>query len=479
MVAHDRFFIDGDWRIADDPGRTIDVIESRNGRPMATVAAANHADVAAAVEAAARAFPAWVGTPVAERAAILARLGDALARRAEELAALEAREIGTPLTANRRFHVDATADYFRRLGAYADAVEWEMRLPESRSIRVPLGPVGLITPWNNPLLITAMKAGSALVAGSTAVMKISELAPLGLFHLADAANEAGLPPGALNVLSGHGAEAGEALVAHPAIAAVSFTGSIAAARRVASLAGERIKPVTLELGGKSASILLDDADFHPAIERSVESAFHHNGQYCLATTRVLVPRSRLAEAEELAAAVVEEWQPGDPLDGSTRLGPVVSARHRDRVVAYIEAGIAEGARLVVGGSDRPAGFEQGFYVRPTVFSEVDNGMVVAREELFGPIQVLIPYPDGDDDAAIAIANDSEYGLGGAVWSADQARAERVAGAMHTGSIEINGAMLGLDAPCGGFKNSGFGRESGRVGVEDFLTWKALHGAVHA
>jgi acyl-CoA reductase-like NAD-dependent aldehyde dehydrogenase len=478
-IPSDSFFIDGDWRRATEPDSSIDVIESRSGIAMARVAAAVPEDVDRAVKAATAALPVWRATPLDERLSWMSALATALEARSEALAALEAREIGTPITATRRAHVAATITYFRNLARYAHEVEWELLLDNSRAVRVPIGVAGLITPWNNPLLLVAMKAGSALVAGSTVVLKVSELAPLGLLHLADAAREARLPPGVLNILSGHGSVAGEAVVTHPGVASVSFTGSVAAARRVGELAGQHLKPVTLELGGKSASILLDDADFERAISASIASAFHHNGQYCLATTRVLVPRSRLAEAEAIASAAAAQWSLGDPLDEATRLGPLISARQRDRVREYIRSGEREGARLVVGGPEPPAGLEAGFYVKPTVFSNATNQMAIAREELFGPVQTLLAYEDGDDDAAIEIANDSDYGLGGAVWSADHARAERVALAIETGNIEINGGPLDFDAPCGGFKNSGFGRESGRVGIEDFLTWKSLHGPTGA
>jgi aldehyde dehydrogenase (NAD+) len=475
-VPHDSFFIDGDWRRATEPDSRVAVVESRSGTTMAQVAAASREDVDDAVRAAARAFPSWRATSLDERLGYLSALAGVLDTRADDLATLEAREIGTPITATRRFHVAAATTYLRSLARYARAAEWELQLVGSRAVRVPVGVTGVITPWNNPLLLTAMKAGSALAAGCTVVMKVSELAPLGLLQFADAAREVGLPHGVLNVLSGYGPVAGEALVTHPGVAKVSFTGSVAAARRVAALAGQNLTPVTLELGGKSASILLDDADFEHAIQTSIASSFHHNGQYCLATTRVLVPRSRLGEAEELALAAAEQWNVGDPLDVSTRLGPVISAAQQDRAREYIRAGVQEGARLLLGGPEPPGGFEDGFYVKPTLFSDATNQMTVARAELFGPIQTLIAYDDGDERAAIEIANDSEYGLGGAVWSADATRAERVALAIDTGNIEINGGPLDFDAPCGGFKNSGFGRESGRVGVEDFLTWKSLHGS---
>ncbi|MFP6683528.1 MAG: aldehyde dehydrogenase family protein, partial [Polyangiaceae bacterium] len=311
----------------------------------------------------------------------------------------------------------------------------------------------------------------ALAAGCSVVLKPSEVAPLNAYVLAEVIDAAGLPPGVFNLVSGIGPVVGEALARHPEIDMVSFTGSTGAGKRVATLAAETIKRVSLELGGKSANIILDDADLGLAVKRGVSNCYLNSGQTCSALTRMFVPKDRHDEAARLAKKAAEKFSVGDPFGGEARLGPLVSAVQRDRVRRYIERGVEEGATLVTGGAEPPEGIDRGFFVRPTVFADVRNDMAIAQEEIFGPVLCILPYEDEQD--AVRMANDSPYGLGGAVWSADAARAERVARLMRTGQVDINGAPFNPRAPFGGYKQSGYGRESGILGFEEYLEIKAM------
>jgi len=338
-------------------------------------------------------------------------------------------------------------------------------------VREPVGVVGAITPWNYPLRQIASKVAPALAAGCTVVVKPSEVAPLNAFLLAEIVDAIGLPPGVLNLVTGYGPVVGEALAAHPDVDMISFTGSTLAGRRVSERAAPTVKRVALELGGKSANVILEDADLERAVNSGVGACFLNSGQTCSALTRMLVPRGRLAEAEQIAAAAAERFTTGDPFDPATKLGPLVSERQRERVRGYIARGIAEGARLLTGGADAPAGQETGYFVLPTVFSDVTSEMTIAQEEIFGPVLVLIAH-DGDEDA-IRIANDTIYGLAGAVWSADEERAKLVARRIRTGQVDINGAAYNPLAPFGGYKQSGHGRELGPFGIDEFLEVKSL------
>jgi acyl-CoA reductase-like NAD-dependent aldehyde dehydrogenase len=338
-------------------------------------------------------------------------------------------------------------------------------------VREPIGVVGCITPWNYPLNQIIAKVAPALAAGCTVVLKPSEVAPLNAFLLTEAIDEAGLPAGVFNLVSGVGPVVGEAIAAHPDVDMVSFTGSTRAGKRVAELAAATVKRVALELGGKSANVVLPDADLEKAVSAGVTNCYLNSGQTCTAWTRMLVPRDRLAEAEQVAAARAERYRVGDPLADGTNLGPLVSEIQRDRVRGYIEKGIAEGAKLVTGGAEPPDGLEKGYFVRPTVFSEVTPDMTVAQEEIFGPVLSIIPYDT--EDEAVEIANGTIYGLAGGVWSGDPAHAEQVARRLRTGQVDINGAMYNPLAPFGGYKQSGVGRENGRIGFEEFLETKSL------
>jgi acyl-CoA reductase-like NAD-dependent aldehyde dehydrogenase len=331
--------------------------------------------------------------------------------------------------------------------------------------------VGAITPWNYPLHQIAAKVAPALAVGCTVVLKPSEVAPLNAFILAEVIDEAGLPAGVFNLVTGTGPVVGEAIASHPDVDMVSFTGSTRAGRRVSELASQSVKPVALELGGKSPNVILDDADLETAVTDGVSKCFLNSGQTCSALTRMLVPRARLEEAERIAAAVADAYTVGDPFDPGTRLGPLVSETQRERVRGYIKKGIEEGARLVTGGEQPPEGSERGYYVRPTVFSDVRPDMTIAQEEIFGPVLAIIPYEDEED--AIRIANDSQYGLAGGVWSADEERALRVARRIRTGQVEINGGVFNPLAPFGGYKQSGHGRELGRHALEEYLQVKSM------
>jgi aldehyde dehydrogenase (NAD+) len=338
-------------------------------------------------------------------------------------------------------------------------------------VREPIGVVGCITPWNYPLHQIAAKIAYAMAAGCTVVLKPSEVVPLNAFILAETIEAAGLPAGVFNLVTGTGPVVGEAIAGHPGVDMVSFTGSTRAGRRVSELASTTVKPVAMELGGKSPNVILDDADLARAIPDGVAKCYLNSGQTCSALTRMLVPRGKLAEAEALAKSAAEEYTPGDPFEDSTRLGPLVSAVQRERVRGYIEKGEAEGAKLVTGGAAAPEGLEHGYFVRPTVFSEVTPEMAIAQEEIFGPVLAIQPYDDEDD--AVRIANDTVYGLAGGVWSGDQEHAIAVAKRIRTGQIEINGGAFNPLAPFGGYKQSGHGRENGRYAIEELLQVKSL------
>lgn len=347
----------------------------------------------------------------------------------------------------------------------------EERVENSLVVREPVGVVACITPWNYPLNQVLAKVAPALAVGCTVVLKPSEVAPLSAFVLAEVMHAAGAPAGVFNLVSGDGPTVGEVLAAHPKVDMVSFTGSTRAGRRVAELAAKSIKRLALELGGKSANVILDDADLGQAVKAGVSNCYLNSGQTCSAWTRMLVPRARLAEATELAKAAAEKFTLGNALEGKGRLGPLVSAAQRERVLGYIRRGIEEGATLVTGGAEPPADQPRGFFVRPTVFSDVRPEMSIAQEEIFGPVLCIIPYDTEED--AIRIANDSIYGLGGGVWSKDAARAERVARRLRTGQVDINGGAFNPVAPFGGYKQSGIGREGGRHGLEEYLETKSL------
>jgi betaine-aldehyde dehydrogenase len=470
MDVRDKIYINGAWIPSTGSGR-LEVIDSATEEVFATIPEGTPEDVDKAVQAAAAAFPAWAATSREERAKLLTRAGEALAARTDEIAQVISHEVGMPMTLSGSIQVGLPAGAFADAARAAESFEWEEEIGNSLVVHEPVGVVGAITPWNYPLYQVVLKVAPALAAGCTVVLKPSEVAPINAFILAEVIDEVGLPPGVFNLVSGVGPVIGEAIAAHPTVDMVSFTGSTRAGRRVMELAAEGIKRVSLELGGKSANILLDDADLATAVPAGLFGCYMNSGQTCSALTRMLVPRDKLAEVEELAAAGAAGFAPGDPFEAGKLLGPLVSAVQRDRVRGYINKGIEEGAKLVAGGAEAPEGLEKGFYVQTTVFSEVTPDMTIAKEEIFGPVLSIIPYDT--EEEAIEIANGTPYGLAGAVWSADPARAERVARLMRTGQVDINGGNFNPSAPFGGYKQSGIGRERGKYGLEEYVETKAM------
>ncbi|HUD18445.1 MAG TPA: aldehyde dehydrogenase family protein, partial [Acidimicrobiales bacterium] len=384
MDVRDKIYIGGSW-VASTGSGTLDVIDSTTEEVMATIPEGTAEDVDRAVEAAAAAFPAWSATSREERAKVLTRIGEALAARTDEIAAIISHEVGMPMTLSGMIQVGLPAGAFADAAQAAEAFPWEEEIGNSLVVREPVGVVGAITPWNYPLYQIVLKVAPALAAGCTVVLKPSEVAPLNAFALAEVIDEVGLPAGVFNLVTGVGPVVGEAIAAHPKVDMVSFTGSTRAGKRVMELAADSIKRVSLELGGKSANILLDDADFEKAVPAGVFGCYMNSGQTCSALTRMLVPRDKLAQVEQLAATAAEGFAPGDPFEEGKLLGPLVSSVQRDRVRGYINQGIAEGAKLVTGGAEAPEGLEKGFFVQPTVFSEVTRTMTIAKEEIFGPV----------------------------------------------------------------------------------------------
>jgi aldehyde dehydrogenase (NAD+) len=470
VQTRDKVFIGGKW-VEPHGSETIEVVNSTTEETMATIPACDATDADLAVRAAQGAFDAWSSAPRSERAGYLEAVAAGLGERSEEIAATISEELGMPLKLSKIIQAGLPTGQFAAMPKLIEEIAWEEEIGNSRVLREAVGVVGAITPWNFPLNQIAAKVAPALAAGCTVVLKPSEVTPLNAFILAEVVEAAGLPAGVFNLVSGTGPEVGEAIAGHPGVDMVSFTGSTRAGRRVSELASATVKPVAMELGGKSPNVILDDADLSKAVPDGVAKCFLNSGQTCSALTRMLVPRSQLAEAEELAVKAAESFTPGDPFEQSTRLGPLVSAVQRERVRGYIEKGEAEGANLLTGGAAPPEGLESGFFVRPTVFSEVTPEMTIAQEEIFGPVLVIQPYEDEED--AVRIANDSVYGLAGGVWSADTDRAIAVARRIRTGQIEINGGAFNPVAPFGGYKQSGHGRENGRYAIEELLQVKSL------
>jgi aldehyde dehydrogenase (NAD+) len=463
-------YLGGRW-VAAQSGADIAVADSRTEETMGTVPRGGPAEVEQAVAAARAAFPAWSATSVAERVDTLRAIADGLDARGDQLAELMAREVGTPIATSRRVQVGLAVDVFRSIADVLADFPLEERLGSSLLIRQPAGVVAAITPWNYPLYQLAAKLAPALAAGCTTILKPAGAAPLAAFVLADVIDGLGLPPGTVNVLSGPGAEIGEQLAAHRDVDMVSITGSTQAGIRVAQAAAQTVKRVTLELGGKSAFVLLDDSDLSAALPTAVRSCFVNNGQTCSALTRLIVPREQIGAVADGVADLVGSMRVGDPLEAATELGPMVTAGQQRTVRGYIDQGVAEGATLVVGGSGAPEGLDRGFYVLPTVFSDVTPEMVVARDEIFGPVLVVIPA-DSEDDA-VRIANDSDYGLSGGVWSGDEQRAIGVARRLRTGQVAVNGGRFNVRAPFGGFKQSGVGRELGEHGLAEYFELTSL------
>ncbi|MFI6271542.1 aldehyde dehydrogenase family protein [Micromonospora zamorensis] len=449
---------------------TLPVVNPATGEVVAETPAGTADDVDSAVAAARAAFPAWAATTPQHRAGVLRRLGAGLAARTEEIAQAITAEMGSPIGMSRTAQVGFPAAVVESVAGLADDFAWTEEVGNSLIVREPIGVVGAITPWNFPLQQIVSKLAPALLAGNTMVFKPSENAPLTARLLADAAAEAGVPAGVFNVVYGTGATVGEAISAHPDIDMISFTGSTRAGQRISSVAAATVKRVALELGGKGANIILDDADLPAAVERGLMMAFANGGQVCGAWPRMLVPASRQDEVVALAVEAAKQYTVGDPNDEATRVGPMASEAHRQKVVGYIERGSADGARLVFGGPDRPEGLTNGAYVQPTIFADVDPSSAIAQEEIFGPVLTIIPY--ADEEEAVAIANGTLYGLTSGVFGEPE-HALAVARRLRVGQVDVNAGHWNPLAPFGGYKQSGNGREFGRFGLEEFLETKSI------
>src|SRR5687768_4390639 len=471
MVIRDKLFIGGAW-VAPSGKQTIDVFNAGNGERLGKIPLGDEKDVDLAVSAARAAFDGWSGASPEWRAGYLEKISTGLKTRADEIARLIAQEVGMPLKLSARIQAGLPIANFANYAKLVREFSFEQRVGNSLVVREPVGVVGAITPWNYPLHQITLKVAPALAAGCTVVLKPSEVAPLNAFVLAEVMETVGLPKGVFNLVTGTGQKAGEALVRHPGVDMISFTGSTRAGKQISKLAAKSVKRLALELGGKSASVILEDADLPAAVKSTVNGCYLNSGQTCTALTRMLVPESKYDEAARLAAEVAKGFTLGDPLAESTRLGPLTSLAQLQRVREYIRKGQQEGAELVTGGAEPPEGVPAGgYYVRPTVFGKVKNSMTIAQEEIFGPVLSIIPYRD--EEEAVRIANDSPYGLAGAVWSKDEARAQRIARRIRAGQVDVNGGAFNMNAPFGGFKQSGHGREAGVYGLEEFLEYKSL------
>ena len=470
MHERPHLYIDGSWVEPNGEG-TIEVINPATEGVIGSVPVGSESDANAAVQAARAAFTDWSESTIDERSNYLNLLSSALKDRGEEMAELITSEVGTPIEYSRMAMVGTPRVVSRSYAKILDGFAWEEEVRNSIVVKEPIGVVAMITPWNFPLHQIIGKVAPAIAAGCTMVLKPSKEAPLNAFVLADILDEIGLPNGVFNLISGHGREIGETLASHPEVDMVSFTGSTNAGVRVSELAAPSVKRVTLELGGKSANIILDDADIPRAASSAIYSCFANSGQECSALTRLLIPEDSREEVVEVIASKIGRYTVGDPMDGTSKCGPLVSKRQQESVSRYISTGIDEGATLVAGGEGMPDDLDSGFYVRPTVFADVTPEMTVFREEIFGPVLCITTY--SNEEEAIELANDSEYGLSGGVWSGDESRAMKVARKLRTGQVSINGGAFNVTAPFGGYKKSGLGRELGVHGMEEFLETKSI------
>jgi aldehyde dehydrogenase (NAD+) len=467
-----QFYIDGEW-VSPVAGRDLPVINPGSEEVIATISLGNVADVDRAVAAAKKAFDSYSESTVVQRIALLQRIIEIYKAKSDEMAETISMEMGAPISLARKAQAPAGLGHLIEVVRVLGYFKFEELTGSTLMRKEPIGICGLITPWNWPMNQVVCKVAPALAAGCTMVLKPSELAPLSAYLFAQILDEAGVPAGVFNLVNGEGSTIGAAIAPHPDVAMVSFTGSTRAGVAVATAAAPTVKRVTQELGGKSANIILDDADFAKAVRDGVQTCFRNAGQSCNAPTRMLIPRSRMQEAALVAKQEAEATKVGDPQNAETTIGPLVSRAQFEKVQRLIEQGIADGATIVTGGIGRPEGVTKGYFARPTIFADVRNDMTIAQEEIFGPVLCILPY-DSEEDA-VRIANDSPYGLSGFVTSSDIERARRVAKRIRAGNVHINGARVDFAGSFGGYKQSGNGREWGQEGLEEFLEVKSVFG----
>jgi len=472
MKDYTRFYIDGQW-VDSTASRDFTVINPATEEPVATIFLGSADDVDRAVAAAKRAFASYSEVSAQDRLGLLRRIIDVYKSKLEEMATTISQEMGAPISLSRKAQAPAGLAHLLEIVKVMENFKFEELKGSTLLRKEPVGVCGLITPWNWPMNQVVAKVAPALAAGCTVVLKPSEFAPLSSYLLAEILHESGVPAGVFNLVSGDGPTVGAAISAHPDVDMVSFTGSTRAGVAVAQAAAPSVKRVTQELGGKSANIILDDADLEKAVKLGVQECFRNTGQSCNAPTRMLIPRSQMAAAVATAKQTAEATKVGDPLAEDTAVGPLANKAQFDKVQRLIQKGIEEGAKLVTGGTGRPDGFTKGYFVKPTVFSDVHNEMTIAREEIFGPVLCMISY-EGEQEA-VRIANDSQYGLSGFVTSGNLERAHRIAKQIRAGNVHINGARVDFAGCFGGYKQSGNGREWGESGLEEFLELKTIFG----
>ena len=472
MKEYKEIYVNGSW-VSPFGKDVIDVVNPCNEEVIARVTMANEKDVDNAVKSAREAFPAWSKTSVAERSALMIKLSKALAARQDEIGDTIAREMGMPAPLARMIQAGLPIAALDSFVSILNDYQFEYPMGRTTIVKEAIGVCGFITPWNYPLHQIMGKVAPAIAAGCTMVVKPSQIAPLNSYILAEIMDEIGMPPGVFNLVVGAGSNVGHALASHPDVDMVSLTGSTSSGVKVMQAAANTIKRVTLELGGKSPNVLLEDADFNTAVMKGVYGAFLNSGQTCIALSRMIVPADRQKEVAEMAANTVKTMKMGDAFAEGMYLGPMVDGNQQKSVRGYIEAGIREGATLVIGGPEQPEGLDKGYYVKPTVFADVKQEMTIAREEIFGPVLVIMPYKT--EEEAIEIANGTVYGLSGSVWSGDIERARRVAKEIRSGQVFVNGGDFDINAPAGGYKQSGIGRERSKYGLEEYLEIKALIG----
>ena len=472
MKDYRQFYIDGKW-VNPIQAHDFEIINPANEEPIATISLGSAPDVDKAVSAAKRAFESYSERTVETRLALLRRIVEAYKARSEEMAETISQEMGCPISLSRGAQTPAGLGHLLEIVKVLERFQFEDLKGSTLMRKEPIGVCGLVTPWNWPMNQIVAKVAPALAAGCSVVLKPSELAPLSAHLFAEILDQASVPPGVFNLVNGDGPTVGSAIAAHPDVAMVSFTGSTRAGVAVALAAAPTVKRVTQELGGKSANIILDDTDLDSAVKEGVQACFRNTGQSCNAPTRMLIPRSRMAQAIMAARQAAEATKVGDPFAEGINIGPLASKAQFEKVQRLIMQGIAEGAELIAGGPGRPEGFNKGYFVKPTIFANVNNAMTIAREEIFGPVLCIIPYENEDD--AVRIANDTPYGLSGFVTSGDIERARRIARRIRAGNVHINGARVDFAGCFGGYKQSGNGREWGEAGLEEFLELKAIFG----